>query len=256
MSRPFRVATPRPCAWAASKAAMTARASSTWAVARGEDLVGRLDLPRVDQRLAVEAHLAALARLGEEAVGVLDVVVDAVDDGHAGSAGREDGQLQRGLDRGPRPGTCWRRAPWRGRWCPDEAGEPVGRRGDLLGVQHRHRRLDHGPQPRVRGRPGGLHRRDERAHLVGRVHLRHDDRVRAGRRCGSEVGVVPLRAETVDADRQLASAVLAGSRLRRRRSRAPASLASGATASSRSRMSASTGSVLAFSRARSLDAGM
>ena len=101
MSRPLSVATPLPSACAASKAAMTARACSTCVGARREDLVARLDLPRVDQRLAVEAHLAALARLGEEAVGVLDVVEDPVDHGDPGGTGGEQRELERGLDRRP-----------------------------------------------------------------------------------------------------------------------------------------------------------
>src|SRR3712207_7139712 len=44
----------------------------------------RSDLAGVDERLAVEAHLASLAALSEEPVGVLHVVVDAVDDRLAG----------------------------------------------------------------------------------------------------------------------------------------------------------------------------
>ena len=49
-------------------------------LARREDLVADVDLAGVDQRLAVEAHLPTLDALGPEALGVLDVVEDPVDD--------------------------------------------------------------------------------------------------------------------------------------------------------------------------------
>ena len=57
---------------------------------RREHLVADVDLARVDQRLAVEAHVAALLAFRPEAVEVLDVVVDAVDDVDAVGARRDD----------------------------------------------------------------------------------------------------------------------------------------------------------------------
>ena len=117
MSRPSRVATPRPSAWAASNAAMTASARSTSSAPGAKTSLHGLDLTRVDQRLAVEAHLAALARLGEEALGVPDVVEDPVDDGHAGGPGREQPRAAARPGSPPDPARRWRRAPCRGRWC-------------------------------------------------------------------------------------------------------------------------------------------
>ena len=56
---------------------------------RRKHRVAWLDLRGMDQRLAVEAEGAALAAGRVEAVGVVDVVIDAVDDGKAeGSPGR------------------------------------------------------------------------------------------------------------------------------------------------------------------------
>src|SRR5207249_2451718 len=67
----------------------------------GEDAVARFDLPRVDQRLAVEAELAALYALGLEARQVLHVVVDAVEDHLAGRVDlRDDHRGRTGRRRG------------------------------------------------------------------------------------------------------------------------------------------------------------
>src|SRR4051812_18372620 len=43
-------------------------------IRRAEHVVGRTDLRRMDQRLAVETHFPTLSSLGSEAVFVLDVV--------------------------------------------------------------------------------------------------------------------------------------------------------------------------------------
>ena len=42
--------------------------------ARGPDFVGRIDLARMDERLAVEAELEALGRFGHEAISVLTLL--------------------------------------------------------------------------------------------------------------------------------------------------------------------------------------
>ena len=65
---------------------MTARAPCTSVGARSEDVVAGPDLARMDQRLSVEAQLTPLAGLGEEAVGVPDVVEHSVE--HATPAAR------------------------------------------------------------------------------------------------------------------------------------------------------------------------
>ena len=69
-SCPSTVITPRPSASAAENASITRREYSTSSADRRPRRVGRLDLAGVDQRLAVEAHLDALAALGGEALGV------------------------------------------------------------------------------------------------------------------------------------------------------------------------------------------
>ena len=92
--RPLTVTTPRPSACASSYASMISPACSMSAsLGANASFVG-LDLARVDEGLAVEAHLAALTRLGGEAFRVLHVVVDAVEDDLAGRAGGEQGDGQ------------------------------------------------------------------------------------------------------------------------------------------------------------------
>src|SRR5471030_1854994 len=62
---------------------------------RCEDLVARLDLAGMNQRLAVEAHLQPLPADIFEALGVLDVVVDAVEDGEPVGTRRQHAQTER-----------------------------------------------------------------------------------------------------------------------------------------------------------------
>ena len=94
---PRWVTTPAPAP--ASQAARISRASSTSSRRRREDRVARLDLPGVDQGLAVEAQVAALPALRLEPVEVHDVVVDAVEDRDARPSGGEQRQRQRGQQR-------------------------------------------------------------------------------------------------------------------------------------------------------------
>ena len=211
--------TPEPAP--SSQAWRIPRASSTACSLGRERRVGALDLAGVDQGLAVEAQLAALPALGQEAVGVLHVVVDAVEDRLAGRPGRRAAPGRGRSAAAARPGTCSAYSSLARSLVPITS--TVSRslaRGDLLGVQHRGRRLDHRPELRVVRGAVPRHRVDERADRVGAVHLRHDDRVRAGGAGGGQVVVVPLGVGAVDPDRHLARAVLAATRPPRRRPRA------------------------------------
>ena len=89
-----------------------------------------------------------------------------------------------------------------------EHRQPVGRAGDLLGVEHGDRRLDHRPQRGVLRGAVPLHGGDQRADEVGGVDLGDHDRVRAGGAGRGQVGLVPLGADPVDADRELAPPIL------------------------------------------------
>ena len=63
---------------------------------RGECRVGGSDLLRVDQRLAVEAELAALPACGREALVVGEVEVDSVENRQPMCAGCQDGEAEGG----------------------------------------------------------------------------------------------------------------------------------------------------------------
>ena len=187
------------------------RASSTASLARRERLVGALDLAGVDQRLAVEAQLAALPALGEEAVGVLHVVVDAVEDRDAGGPGGQQRQRQRGQQRRAAGHVLGVQLLDEVVGAHHEHGEPVGGGGDLAASKIASGVSTIAHSLVCSGAPAVSMRGDQRADLVGAVDLGHDDRRRArpGAR-GGEVVVVPLGADAVDPDGDLAPAVLAG----------------------------------------------
>ena len=153
--RPSTVTTPRPSATASSNAAITRSAYSTSDCRRRPHVVGRFDLARMDQRLAVETHLHALTALGLEALGVLHVVVHAVEDDLACLAG---GEQRRGEVRHERVAARHeRRAQLLGEvvGAHHEHRDPrVG--GDLADVEHRRRRLDHRPDAHRVGCTGGV----------------------------------------------------------------------------------------------------
>ena len=105
---------PLPAFSGSANAAMMAAALSTSAEVGANDLVADVDLARVDQGLAVEAHVAALLAFIAEAVEILDVVEDAVDDVDAmGARGDHAARSRRSWSDGR--GSASRGSPWRGR---------------------------------------------------------------------------------------------------------------------------------------------
>ena len=87
------------------------------------------------------------------------------------------------------------------------------------------------------------------------VDLGQEDGVRPGGRSGNEIILAPWRMRPVDADDDLPAAEAAGARRLGDLPRA-ATFWSGATKSSRSRISASAANVLAFANALALEPGM
>ena len=87
---PLRLMTPLPAFSGRAKASMIARAFPTSAAVGANTSLQMSIWLGMDQRLAVQAHVAALLALGPEAVEVLDVVVDAVDDVDAVGARRDE----------------------------------------------------------------------------------------------------------------------------------------------------------------------
>ena len=177
---------------------------------RSEHGVGGIELPRVDQRLAVEAHLGTLAAFGLEALGVAHVVVHTVENDLAGGPRTQQAQTQ--------PGQQWLAA---GDVCSmqflgqvvgahHQHREALGRGGDVGAVEHRLGRLDHGPDLGVFGRPTRLKPSLDGRHIGGRVHLGHHNGGGPGGRGGRQVVGVPVGVQPVHPDGQLAVAVLAG----------------------------------------------
>ena len=219
------------------------RASSTACSLRGERRVGALDLAGVDQGLAVEAHLAALPALGQEAVGVLHVVVDAVEDRLAGRRGRRAARGESPVSSGCAARARARRtAPWRGRWCPSPARSAGRRRAAISsacsiasgvstiahsfvcsGAPCRLHRRRPARAPRRRCRPWARRSRPgPAAHAAARSSSCHSVSAPLTRIVTSRAPYSPDAAAAQAASRA-------------------AGLASGATASSRSRISASHG---------------
>ena len=125
---------------------------------RREHLVGGRDLVGMDQRLAVEAEPAAVHALAAQAVGILEVVVDAVEHVEAVGARRRDGRRQPVERRAPVDRQIGARLLDEVVGAHDEAGEPrarlAGGGGDVGDVEDGKRRLDHRPQPRLVRRTG------------------------------------------------------------------------------------------------------
>ena len=155
--------------------------------------------------------------------------------------GRPAARAARPGSSGWRPGTCSAYSSLARSLVPitSTLSRSVARRS--RGVEDRRRRLDHRPERRVRRGRRRLERVDQRAHGVGAVDLGDDDRGRPGRRgrgrgrrratrCRGRCTGWSARGGRT---RRCAAAAQAASRA--------AGLASGATASSRSKMSASHG---------------
>ena len=202
----------------------------------------------MDQRLAVEAEIAALRAFGGEAVDIADVAVRPVENFQPVGARRQDAMRdhrdhRRAARLHPDP-----RLPRDVVGPEHEAGEPrfgiLGRGGELVGIEHGARGLDHGPDP---DRGVGV---DVAA--GGRRWRRDRRRWRSsGTRMPSGAGLAG------HADRSSTHQGVSSALMRIRTSRLPnppaatafaiwsraLALASGATESSRSRMMPSAGSI-------------
>jgi len=169
------VATPRTSVRARSKASEPGEVELVTVVgpgllevglARGEHPVGDVDLTGVDQGLAVEPELACLPALDLEPLSVAHVVVDAVENDLARRPRAEQAEREP-REQGSPAGHHDRAELLVEVVRPhDEDGEPVGGRGDSLGMEDGARCLEHRPEPGVPGRSSRLHRTDELSHLL------------------------------------------------------------------------------------------
>ena len=131
---------------------MIARARASSASSGAKIAFATATCAGVDQRLAVEAEIAALLAFGQEAGLVLEVVIDAVEDVDAMGAGRQQGRWSARAASAPGLARSGRASPWRGRWCPSRSRRAASRRslrgaGDALDIEDGERRLDHRPDP-------------------------------------------------------------------------------------------------------------
>ena len=235
---------------------MTRRAWSTSSGGGSPRRVGRSTWLGVDQRLAVEAHLDALAALGGEPVGVVARRCTRRRRSAVPASRAPSTAVARYGVRLARPGTPSGTRSSRARSLVPTTRTPT--RG--CAARTRTSKIAVGvsiiAQIDVSVAPPASSRAATSSSVVEGVDLGDDD--------GGRPGVQPRprgrRSPTPSPVRCSGSSAAAArtpptSRRRRRGWRASA-LASGATASSRSKMIASHGIVLAFSSARSLAAGM
>ncbi len=200
---PSTTATPCPWRSASSKAAIWRLASSISAGEGEKDRVRDLELRGMDQRLAVEAHVAALLAFRAQALFVLEGIVDAVDDGEPMGAGRKQAEAQPRLHRqtvGPVAAAELLGEVVRAHHHAREAR--VGR--DLGGVEHALRRLHHGPERQV-GHEGRHRLQIRRPRDLG-----NEDRVRLCLREGLEIRPAPLGVHPVHPHDAEAMAVIGG----------------------------------------------
>src|SRR5262245_32860954 len=215
--------------------------------------IGGAYLFRVDQGLAVEAKLASLPAGGRKAVIVRQVEVNAVEDSEPVRASRKDRNTERGQQRQAIAGRYRMQIRRQIRGANHQGGEPRAGAGDFASIEHP---------------PSGV---SSMARRSGAANRSSSDTVRLTRS-----GVSTFGSSTASSGIAAAAARSAlprgvpspltlktrprppyppAARAAERDARA-LSLASGATASSRSKMSPSAGKVRAFSNARELEAGM
>ena len=132
------------------KASITFRDQST-SSSVGEKISCRGNLARMDQGLAIHAQRPPAFALLAQALLILEVVVDAIDDVESVGTCRSEGHGEPRHDREAVVQGAGARILDQIVGAHDEAAEPVlgidGGGGDGARVQNRHGRFHHGPQP-------------------------------------------------------------------------------------------------------------
>ena len=212
----------RPSSWIAPREAVLGQFERRNDLARLRDLVRRrredrvagVDVARMDQRLAVEAEIAALRAFGGKAVEIADIAVGPVEHFEPvrmrrQHAMRDHRDHRRAARHHPDP-----RFPRDVVRSEHEAGKPrfgIARRGgELVGIEHRARGLDHGPDPDGSRCAERAQARADLVELVYRGNLRHQDAVRLDRARHRRIVGPPGGVEAVGADQYLALAETPG----------------------------------------------
>ena len=157
---------------------------------RGEDAVGDLQLSGMNQRLAVEAQIAALLALGFQPGLILELVVDPVGGDHVMGPGGQQNGLQRHLHRqAVRPRAA---VQLLGQviGAGDEALH-TGVRGDLQRVEDGQRGFHHRPDRHVA-------ERGQRVDVGSEIDLGQQDRVDVGALQRGHVPAPPFGVQPVD----------------------------------------------------------
>jgi hypothetical protein len=160
----------------------------------------------MDDRLALEAELAALTAGLREALLVLEIEMDAIEDRDAGGAGGEQADLERGQHWKPRRRMMRVQVLGQVRGAHDQALDPF-RVGDLLYPEDAAGRLDHAPDREIGRRAGEVEHVERAAHRVRTLDLGQQDGVGAGLGHGDEVRVAPGGVEAIDTRDELAPAI-------------------------------------------------
>jgi hypothetical protein len=205
--RPSSVITPLAAFSGRSNAAMMAVRPRDLVLGRGEDVVARGDLGRVDERLAVHAQAAALLALGAESGLVLEVVVDAVEHVEAVGAGREHTGRSHGV-------TAKRPPSARARVSFSRSLVPSTRQLRRLTGSHAAAAISAALRMAAgvsiiahsgsRAAPAGLQDLGGRNDVAGARDLGDQDRIGAGGNRRLQIGDAPRRLDGVDPDDHLA----------------------------------------------------
>ncbi len=177
---------------------------------RREGGVTRFDLARMNQRLAVKAEIAGLRAFAGKAFDIGDVAERAIQDGQPVSARGQHAMAdhrQHGGAAGQHPDPGFAGNVVRAEY---EAGEPhflvLGLRGQMLGIEHAARGLDHDPDLDRHvganiGEPVG-----DRGEIIDARHFGHQNAVGLGLAGHREIVEPPRRIERIDAHQHFAAA--------------------------------------------------
>ena len=107
----------------------------------------------MDQASCRRNPCRALLAFAREALGVADVVIDAVEDVDAVRMRGQDDSARARTSSARGPARCERGFPWPDRWCPSRSRQAASRNRapppPALNVEDRTRRFDHGPDARL-----------------------------------------------------------------------------------------------------------
>ena len=174
-----------------------------------KDVVGDREGARMNERLAVEAHVQSLpAGIGQAFV-VAQVEMHAVEDRETICAGGQKADAEAGDHGHAVAGMAGVEILGQIRGAHHQALQPRRGARDLLDMKHADGRFHHRPDAHLGRRAGHDHDGLGLADRVGAFDLRQQNRIGAAGRGRGQILVAPGRRQGIDADHQLAIAVSA-----------------------------------------------